>query len=231
MLFDFISFLIDETVDLVDEINEDAKQLGDELLHINDSTYVSPYQKKADACKKINRADQKMANAKSLFQQHYNRVNNRIKENYEMKKKLLGKLDNSLHEAREVNIKYDLKTCDYFRNRDDFKFGEFLGLFGHDIMDQAANQYLEDARDYEVEARGVVARIEQNDAKLKEIECKIDIEEQLLNVLSDNYYTKSLAQKDQIAGVIKNLMNIEICDRYGNIQEKYVRELEKLRTI
>lgn len=227
----FFSFLIEETADLFSGIAEDTRQLGDELIHISDSSYVSPYQKKADAREKINRADRKMANAKSAFQQHYNQVNNRIKENYEMKKKLLGKLDDSLSGAREVKIKYDMRTCDYFRNRDDFKFGEFLGFFGHDIMDQAANQYLEDARDYEIEARGVVARIEQQEEKLHEIELQIEREEAILCVVSRQYELESATRRRQIADSLKCLLECAICDSNGNISKRYVNELEKLSSL
>ena len=231
MFGEFLSFLIDETCDLVSGIHEDAKQLNDELLHINDNTYVSPYQKRNDAREKIDRAENKIFKANDRFERHYDIVKEKIRKNYELKKLLLNRLDSSTVTIKPTLTGINAMEGLGFRQRDDFEIGEMLGLWGHEMMDQAASQYLEDAKDFEVEARAVVARIEQNGAKLKKLEYKIDLEGELLNVLSENYYSKSLAKKNQMASVIKNLMNIQICDRQGNIQEKYVSELEKLRTI
>lgn len=143
VLFGLGDCILTETSILVKGVNEDAKQLGDELLHINDSNYVSPYQKKADAAAKIDKATDKMYKAKANFEKQYKSVTEKIQHNYQLKSELLERICNS-HSISILSNSIDINIPDriYFTQRQDFKVGEFLGLFGHDIMDNAAEQYL-----------------------------------------------------------------------------------------
>lgn len=231
LFLDFLDVVFDATTELVTGVADDARQLGDELIHISDDSYVSPYQKRADAKAKIERSDVKMSRAKEKFERHYKLVNEKVKKNYELKKNLLGKLDASNLNTIPFKLNINMVSNGVFENKDDYNFGKILGIFGHDIMDHAANQYLEDARDYEVEAKGIIAKIDHRDMQLYEIEKKIDLEEELLQVLSKNYTNKTVAKKTQMASSIRNLMNFAICDSEGNIDQKYVCELENLRTL
>ena len=96
-------------------------------------------------------------------------------------------------------------------------------------MDQAANSYLEDARDYEVEAKRVCAKIESYDAKLSRIEAQIEVEERLMDTLENQIVSKSINNRVQAAQAIRNLLNMMICDKNGEIQQKYIQELERLK--
>lgn len=231
LFLDFLDVVFDSTIELVTGVADDARQLGDELIHISDDSYVSPYQKRIDAREKIERADRKMNKAKDNFERHYKLVDEKIKKNYELKKSLLGKINDETLKVSPIKLNINMASNGYFENIDDYNFGKFLGIFGHDIMDHAANQYLEDARDYEVEAKEVIAKIEHSDMKLDKIEEKIKVEEKLLQALSTNYLEKTAAKKTQMATSIKKLMNMAICDSEGNIDQRYVYELEKLRTL
>lgn len=231
-LFDTVGYIAGETKDLFDGIAEDTKQLNDELLHFYDSSYVSPYEKKHQAAERIDNADRKMDKARSRYEKHVKRVEERLQTNLKRKQELLGKIENEKNSKKSSRYSsYDYTSIESvsFRNKSDFKAGEFLGIFGHDIMEQAANSYLEDAKDYEVEAKRVCAKIENYDAKLSRIEDQIDIEEKIIDTLESQIVSKNMSGKTQVAQAIRNLLNTTICDKNGNIQQKYVQELENLK--
>ena len=231
-IFESVGYIAGEFGDLCKGVSEDARQLGDELVHISDDNYVSPYAKKKEAEEKISKANRKMDRARERYDSHVNRVEKKLQENYSRKKELLGKLEAETNKSSFSNY----SSFDYmdigsvgFRNRTDFKIGEFLGIFGHDVMDQAANSYLEDARDYEVEAKRVCAKIESYDAKLSRIEAQIEVEERLMDTLENQIVSKSINNRVQAAQAIRNLLNMMICDKNGEIQQKYIQELERLK--
>lgn len=231
MIFDFLEFLAYETHDLVTGVHEDAKQLGDELIHINDSSYVSPYRMKSEAREKISRADGKLGRAETRYAQHFTEVRDKIQHNNKLKEHLLGRLEGKSESSLVKAVAFRSMEPVEFTGRDDFKMGEFLGFFGSELRRKAANDYLEDAKDYEVEVRGRIAEIEYCDMKLTELEKKIALEERLLGGLAECYYTKTQEQKYQMAKSIRSLMEIEICDSSGNIRQRYVTELDKLSRI
>lgn len=231
-IFESVGYIAGEFGDLCKGVSEDVRQLGDELAHISDDNYVSPYAKKKEAEERISKAERKMDRAKERYDSHVNRVEKKLQENYRRKKELLGKLE----EEKNSRAFSSYSSFDYmdigsvgFRNRTDFKIGEFLGIFGHDVMDEAANSYLEDARDYEVEAKRVCAKIDSYDAKLSRIEAQIEVEERLIDTLENQIVSKSAYDKVQAAQAIRNLLNTMICDKDGEVQQRYVQELEKLK--
>lgn len=197
------------------------------MVHLNDSTYVSPVQKKRDAQEIISKADDRLYNTQERFRSKYDVVINKIKTNFELKKSLLNCVENNFVKPSS-NIYFDDTMGCSFRQKSDYKFGEFLGVFGHDIRNQAAMEYLEDARDYAVEVRGMCAKINDRYEKLKYIEEKINVEEKLLNVLQNNINAKNAESKKQMAQSIKKLLNMVICDNDGNLKQDYITELEKL---
>lgn len=229
-LFEGVGYIAGETVDLFKGISEDTRQLGDELIHIQDDSYVSPYAKKKEAVERIDKADRKMDNARSRYDNHVNRVEKRLERNLKRKRELLGKLEQTSDSSSGYSSYNYLEIASVgFRNRTDFQVGEFLGIFGHNIMDEAATSYLEDAKDYEVEARRVCAKIEHYDAKLSRIESQMEIEEKLIDVLENQIASKSLNGKVQAAQAIRNLLHMAICDNNGEIQQQYIQELDKLK--
>ena len=229
-LFETITYITDEFNDLCKGVSEDVKQLGDELVHISDESYVSPYAKKQEAAERIDRANRKMDRARERYDSHVKRVEKKIEQNYKMKKELLGKV------GAERRFSFTYSSFDYtdvgsvgFRNSTDFQLGEFLGIFGYDFMDEAASSYLEDAKDFEVEASRVCSKIDSYDAKLSRIEDQMEVEEKLIDTLTKQIALKNANDKAQIAQAIKNLLNLVICDKNGEVQQKYVQELHKLK--
>lgn len=231
LVFDTVGYIAGEFGDLCKGVSEDAKQLGDELAHISDDSYVSPYAKKKQAEERIDRANRKMDKARERYDTHVNRVEKKLQRNYKRKKELLGQLEKERRTSVSGYSSFDYMDIDSigFRNRTDFKIGEFLGIFGHDVMDEAANSYLEDAKDYEVEARRVCSKIESYDAKLSRIEDQIEVEEKLMDTLENQIELKSTSDKVQVAQMIKNLLNWMVCDKNGEVQQKYIQELDKLK--
>lgn len=231
-LFEVVEYISGETADLLKGISEDTKQLGDELVHIYDDSYVSPYAKKKEATERIDRADRKMDNARSRYDNHIKRVEKRLEKNLKRKQELLVKSENE----KTCGLSSKYSSYDYidmdsvgFRNRIDFQVGEFWGIFGHSIMDEAATSYLEDAKDYEVEARRVCAKIENYDAKLSRIEEQMDIEEKLMDTLENQIAWKNMNDDVQAKQVIRNLLSIAICDKNGEIRQQYIQELDELK--
>lgn len=231
-IFEAVGYIAGEFGDMCKGISEDARQLGDELIHISDDSYVSPYAKKNEAKERIERAERKMDRARERYDAHVSKVENKLYQNYERKRAILGKLETN----RRNSIASSYSSFDHidigsvgFRNRSDFQLGEFLGIFGHSFRDEAASAYLEDAKDYEVEARRVCAKIENYDAQLSRIENSIEVEEKLIETLERQIAVKSANDKRQAAEAIRNLLKFAICDSNGNIQEKYVNELERLK--
>lgn len=231
LVFETVGYIAGEFGDLCKGVSEDARQLGDELVHISDDSYVSPYAKKKQAEERIDKANRKMDRARERYNAHVSRVEKKLQRNYKRKKELLGQLEKERSNSTSNYSSFDYIDIDSigFRNQIDFKIGEFLGIFGHDVMDEAANSYLEDAKDYEVEARRVCSKIESYDAKLSRIEDQIEVEEKLMDTLENQIALKSASDKVQVAQMIKNLLNWMICDKNGEIQQKYIQELGKLK--
>ena len=91
-VFYVVGGIADATETLISGVCEDAKQLGDELLHLHDSSYVSPYEKKAQAVRITEKADDKLYRAQERYRKHYQHTGDMLRRNYERKIKLQKQL-------------------------------------------------------------------------------------------------------------------------------------------
>ena len=238
-LFDFLegvcnfaAVIAEESAILVKGVAEDTRQLGDELLHCYDNNYKSPYEIKHEAAEIIQRADDKLYRAQERYRHHMDQVSKVLGDNLNHKTRLYGRLT-SLQTRRNIAsiVNFADMSSPVFLNKIDFQVGEMLGVFGGELRREAANSYLEDAKDYKVTVQCEIARIERFDAKLSALEQQLFVEESLLQTLERQIEQKTQAQCYEMANQIRKLIDIAMLDTNGNLKNDYLTAYEMLKRL
>ncbi len=238
-LFDFLegvckfaAVVVDEGSTLFEGIAEDTKQLGDELLHCHDDSYVSPYAVKNKAAEIIDRADTKLYNAQERYRRHMEQVRKELGNNLNHKTRLYGRLNGlqTRHNIASI-VSFAEMNSPTFLNKVDFQLGEMLGIFGGELRREAANSYLEDAKDYKVAVQREIARIDRFDAKLSALEQQLFVEEVLLRTLEWQIEQKTQAQCYEMAQQIRRLLDTAMLDASGNLKNDYLAAYEMLKRL
>lgn len=207
-----------------------VKEFGDNMLHITDDDYVSPYTKKYDSIQIIEASQEKLELEKKKYEKRYNCTFSKVSRNFRLKKELLGKTEEKLNNSKtedfcisEVRIS-DLVSDQLFK----FSVGDALGIFGQSIRDKAASEFLENAKDFQVKVDALCAKLHKDEAILDSIDEQIDVEEKILNVLKENL-EKNPSNKQQIGYLLRQLIETKILDSQGNISQKYINQLNQLQ--
>lgn len=227
-----VSGIVTETECFIRDVKEDTRQLGDELIHCYDSSYVSPYEKKEQAARIIEKADDKLYKAQESYRRQYKRTGEALKRNYERKTRLQAKLKQQLqHTVSSRNPVFGQAPDISFARRDEFVFGEMLGIFGHQLRDAAATSYLEDAKDYRLSVEHKVADIRYKEGILYSIEMQMQKEERLFDTMENEIARRTQAQQHRMAEVLKGLLNESVCDRSGEISRNYMNLFNQLSNL
>ena len=94
-----------ETVKFGVRTTDAFKEFGDDMLHIADDNYVSPYTKKYDSLEIIEASKEKLEIAKKAYEERYDYTSYRVDKNFKLKKELLGKTEEKLL------VKQNEKSC------------------------------------------------------------------------------------------------------------------------
>ena len=238
-LFDFLegvcnfaAVVAEESAILFQGVAEDTKQLGDELLHCYDDNYKSPYAVKHEAAEIIQRADDKLYRAQERYRRHMDRVGKLLGSNLNHKTRLYGRL-NGLQTRRNVAsiVSFAEMNSPAFLNKVDIQLGEMLGIFGGELRRDAANSYLEDAKDYKIAVQGEIARIDRYDAKLSALEQQLLVEETLLHTLEQQIEWKTQAQCCEMANLIRRLLDTAMLNANGDLKNDYLAAYETLQRL
>lgn len=221
-----------ETVKFGVRTTDAFKEFGDDMLHIADDNYVSPYTKKYDSLEIIEASKEKLEIAKKAYEERYDYTSYRVDKNFKLKKELLGKTEEKLLvKQNEKSYISEAEMTDLIAEQlFKFRLGEFLGVFGQSMRDKSASDFLENAKEFELKVDALCAKLHKNEAILDSIVAQIDIEEKVLYVLKQNF-EKDFSKRQQIGYLIKSLMETNILDSQGNINQRYVNQLNQLRNI
>lgn len=238
-LFDFLegvcnfaAVVAEESAILFEGVAEDAKQLGDELLHCYDDNYKSPYAVKHEAAEIIQHADDKLYRAQERYRRHMERVRKLLGSNINHKTRLYGRLNGLQTRSNVASILSFTEMCSpAFLNKVDFQIGEMLGIFGGELRRDAANSYLEDAKDYKIAVQGEIARIDRYDAKLSALEQQLLVEETLLHTLEQQIEWKTQAQCYEMANLIRRLLDTAMLNANGDLKNDYLAAYETLQRL
>ena len=240
---DDVCFFVEQTVsfcelatDAAKDISDDFFQLCDEIVHIDDDDYVSPYQKRHNADVMIQHAEIDLREAKRNYEAHYKETAASASSAREKKKALLGRvLDKNPEDARgrDAVLFCGDMMAPSFVNKGEFSLGEGLWPLplNYLLRDHAAESYLEDAMDYRVVANCHIEKIRSYDLKLTHIQNQLELEKKLLGQLERKIAAATKEGKAEIARSLTALLKLSICDEEGNLRRDYTEELNRLRTV
>ena len=106
--------------------------------------------------------------------------------------------------------------------------GEIFDIKGRK---ESANEYLEDARDFEVEVYGKIAEINRVEAFLNTVKMNLDEEEALLQALKESLNMKRTIAYDKIATQLRILISEYILDSNGKKNSKYMEAVALLKSL
>ena len=95
----------------------------------------------------------------------------------------------------------------------------------------SANEYFEDAKDFEVEISGKIAEINRTKAFLDTIKLNLDEEEVMLDALKNSLNMRRDIAYDKIATQLHILISEYILDPSGKKNKKYIEAINQLRKI
>ncbi len=109
-----------------------------------------------------------------------------------------------------------------------FDFGTALGLAGTNMRMEAAEEYLEKAKDYQVEIKGCVEVIRQMKRTISDVESAQKEELKLLDIIQKTYEKQTEASLLQCADALRELAQLGIREVTDETARKYAAVLKKL---
>lgn len=109
-----------------------------------------------------------------------------------------------------------------------FDFGTALGLAGTKMRMEAAEEYLEKAKDYQVEIKGCVEVIRQMKRTISDVESAQKEELKLLDIIQKTYERQTEASLLQCADALRELAQLGIREVTDETARKYAAVLKKL---
>lgn len=109
-----------------------------------------------------------------------------------------------------------------------FDFGTALGLAGTKMRMEAAEEYLEKAKDYQVAMKGCLEQVRQMKRTIRAVEGAQKEELKLLDIIQETYERQTEASLLQCADALRELAQLGIREVTDETARKYAAVLKKL---
>ena len=106
-----------------------------------------------------------------------------------------------------------------------------LGKSSMQARKGAADNYLEDARDYQVQVSSKIAELHRAEAKIYAVETILQEEDELLNALENADSIKRSENSRELYSYLKTLLEEYIVDQTGNPNGIYTQTLKELKQL
>ena len=222
--------------DAKDEFHELCTDGFVEMAIKGNSDYKTSFEIKDEADAKIGEARRRYQERCYDFNNYLDKMNNRINELYKKKVELAKQLNHTVSSMPNMpkisgfmaSPSYSYKPSTISMLCEYSGMGRISDVRGRK---ESANEYLEDAKDFEVEISRKIAEINRTEAFLDAIKMNLDEEEMLLAALKDSLNRRKHLANDKIATQLHILISEYILDPSGKKNEKYIEAINQLRRI
>ena len=205
-----------------------------EMVIKGNKNYKTSFEIKEEAQKRKAEANARYNNKLDSTNNKINLLNQHISDNLAKKEKLLSDIESHISDDKKVHKvgNHILSSPSYEKPQIDW-FSVALGgpSVSKRARKEAAEDYLEDVKDFEVEVSGKIAELDRICAKIDAIEGLLIEEDKLLEALKNSI---SLSRPDnckELADVLNGLVKEYIIDQSGNPNSTYQKMLKNLDKI
>jgi hypothetical protein len=232
--------LAGELIRTVDDAKEELKELCTEgfveMVIKGNKNYKTSFEIKDEADEKVGKAAQRYYERCYQFNKYLEALNTKINNLYKQKVELAKRINQTVSRMPNMpQISSDIDSPSYsYRESTISKLCSYSGIGNYfDIKGrkERANEYLEEAKDFEVEILRKIAEINSVEAFLDTVKVNLDEEEVLLNALKDSMEMKREIAYDKVAEQLHILISEYILDSNGQKNAKYLEAISYLRKI
>lgn len=221
----------------IDDAKEELHELCTdgfvEMVIKGNSDYKTSFEIKEEADEKIGKVRRRYQEKCYEFNKYLNELNDRINNMYEKKVGLSKQLNQTIRSMPKISMSIDSPNYSY-KSSTIRMLCEYSGMGRvSDIKGRkdSVNEYLEDAKDFEVEISGKIAEINSTKSFLETIKMNLDEEEMMLDALSDSLKWGRSMEYNKVAVQLHILISEYILDPSGRKNEKYIEAINQLRRI
>lgn len=191
------------------------------------------YDVKEDADKRIEESNQKYYGAKNDLDSAWGDMHRREERVVEKRTKVYHLLGENIHSKKLPALPDYMgspQSCPNAPAIDSmsFDFGTALGLAGTNMRMEAAEEYLEKAKDYQVAIKGCIEDIRQMKRTIRAVESAQKEELKLLDIIQETYEKQTEASLLQCADALRELAKLGIREVTDEAARKYAAVLKKL---
>ena len=191
------------------------------------------YDVKEDADKRIEESNRKYYGAKNDLDSAWGDMHRREKRVVEKRTKVYQLLGEKIHSKKLPALPDYMgspQSCPNAPAIDSmsFDFGTALGLAGTNMRMEAAEEYLEKAKDYQVAIKGCIEDIRQMKRTIRAVESAQKEELKLLDIIQKTYEKQTEASLLQCADALRELAKLGIREVTDETARKYAAVLKKL---
>lgn len=252
--FDALKDLKKEIGDSMDELKDLTDELGEIIVGgavatvTGDKDYKTSFEIQNEAKCIIYRSEEKYREAGEAFNSYLEELNKAMDSLYEQKIRLAKIFDRSISgnnslpaykreiASPEFNYKRPEYSFDIMSVRslnDEFSpiFQKYNGLLSMMARKDAAKEYLEKAKDFEVSISGEIAEINRTKVFLESIKMNMDEEQKLITALNAAVNSGKKIKRDETAEQLHILIAEYILDSDGQVNTRYEKAVERLRKL
>lgn len=207
-----------------------------EMVIKGNKDYKTSFEIAEEADEKIEEAYQRFYTRCHEFNLYLEKLNTQINDLYK-KKEELAKLVNEnvkrMSNMPKISTDMDVPIFNYKESTISM-ICDYSGIGrGLDFKrrKESANEYLEDANDFEVEVYSKIAEINRVEAFLDVVKMNMEEEEEILDALKKSIEKKRKLAYDKIAEQLHILISEYILDPDGTKNEKYMNAVTQLKRI
>lgn len=197
--------------------------------------YKTSFEIRNEADRRVSEALKKYKDKCCDFNGFLESYNDKVNKLYEKKVELAKRLNkkvSALPNAKKYSLEISSPSYSYTPSTSAFVYK----LLGNDFDDvkgrkDSANEYLEDAKDYEVEVSQKIAEINRMKAILDSVIVKLDEEDKLINALNDSLNSNRDIEYQSALEELHTLISEYVLDEKGKANKQYSDALSKLKSI
>lgn len=247
--WDFLEDIVDGVDDFIDGIGElanDIEDTKDEINEIltdgvyevfvkNNDNYKTSYEKKSEANLIIAEQSDKYNDKYNELKEVTNKLNKHIELLHQKKIKILGELYKlnsptmlKLNDTKPFSAPVYNKDKTYMLLEKILGLDKYIGILAKKSY---ANEYLENALDFEAYISGLIADINRIETKICAVEQMLKEEDMLLDALEKSISTKRELKHHNIAIILNKLISEYVLNQSGDTNSVYVSAIEELKEL
>lgn len=228
--FGVAKIIVEGGADIAETVAQDVqhKVSGESYKEIRTS-----YDVKEDANKRIEESNRKYYGAKNDLDSAWGDMHRREERVVEKRTEVYQLLGKNIHSKKLPALPDYMgspQSCPNTPAIDSlgFDFGTALGLAGTNMRMEAAEEYLEKAKDYQVAMKGCLEQVRQMKRTIRAVEGAQKEELKLLDIIQETYERQTEASLLQCADALRELAQLGIREVTDETARKYAAVLKKL---